>query len=215
MSNLVSKIKALFEEANPATEVNFKDVKTDSGLLLRITGDIALDSKVQEIKEDGTLADLLDGDYTLEDGTTISVLGGKIAEVSSAEEEAVDANEGESEMAVEVEAPPATEEVPAEKEATIEERMMACEKKLSEVVELMNKMAGNMSETTTENEKLKAENAEFKANFEAEVAKNEELAKKAAAPAVSLKKFEKEETKLNIKNLSLVDKIQRMKNNNN
>lgn len=208
MSNIIEKIKALFEEANPTTEVQFKDVKTDGGLLLRITGDIALDSPIQEIKEDGTLADIPDGDYTLEDGTTISVLGGKIAEVATAEEEAVDANEGE--MAVSTDAAPATEEVPAEG-PSVEERLMACEKKLAEVIDMCNKMAEAHNNMSAENEKLKAENSEFKANFEAEVAKNEELAKKAAAPTINLKKFEKTETTNNLKSASSLERILRLK----
>lgn len=201
--SLINKIKQLFEAET--AEVKFADVKTDGGLLLRITGELAIDSTVQQINEDGSLTDLPDGDYTLESGETIAVLGGKIAEVATAEEEAVDANEGEMgvetteapvELAVATDAAPATEETPAPAEDDTKKRLDALEAKVIELIDAMNAMSGNM-------EAEKAENVELKKQ-------NEELSKKVAAPAVSFKKFEKQEI-TNSKPNSMLERVLRAK----
>lgn len=201
--SLLKKITQLFE-AETAAEVKFADVKTDGGLLLRITGDIAIDSPIQQINEDGSLSDLADGDYTLEDGTTIAVLGGKIAEVATAEEEAVDANEGEMATETPTEVPAETqlaEAAPAEAPAeapvsSVEDRIAALEAKIAEVIDALNKMADMHNNMSTENVELKKQ--------------NEELSKKAAAPAVSFKKFEKSESNTS-KPSSMLEKVLRAK----
>jgi len=196
---LLNKIKQLFEtETATPVEVKFLDVKTQDGsLLLRITGDVAIDSAVQVITEDGSLNDIENGDYVLEDGKTISVLDGKIAGVTETAEEAE--AEAEGEMAVETElAAPATEEAPATENAgDLETRLAACEAKLAEVIDLCNKMAGNMNELSTEKEEL--------------LKKNEVLSAKAAAPSVLFKKFEKEPEA--VKAGSMLDKVMKAKNN--
>ena len=197
---LLNKIKQLFEVevATPVAETKFLDIKTQDGsLLLRVTGDVAIESVVEVINEDGTLTPAPDGDYILEDGTPISVLAGKIAEVSTPEEETADVAEGE--MAVETElAAPATEEAPATENAgDLETRLAACETKLAEVIDLCNKMSGNMNELSTEKEEL--------------LKKNEVLSAKAAAPSVLFKKFEKEPEA--VKAGSMLDKVMKAKNN--
>jgi regulator of replication initiation timing len=212
--SLFKKIKGLFEETATPVETSFKDVKTAEGLLLRITGDIAIDSAIQQINEDGSLTDLPDGDYTLESGETVAVLGGKIAEIATAAEEAKDANEGELEA--EVIATPLTDEVhkpkkvvttthyadevtgdtsaPATTAGTVEDRVAALEAKVTELIDAINALSGSNTEMAAENAILKT--------------KNEELSKAPAAPAASFKKFEKPEVaSTDKKEITMLEKV--------
>jgi len=59
---------------------NFEDVKDQSGNLIRIDK-YEVGSKVQLISTDGTLIDVPDGDYTLEDGRSFTVAGNVIASI--------------------------------------------------------------------------------------------------------------------------------------
>lgn len=82
-------------------EVKMADVKTKDGKTLSIDGDLVVGSPIKEATPDG-LVDLADGDYILVDEagkeTSISVMGGLIAEISTAQEEAQDATEVPAEM---------------------------------------------------------------------------------------------------------------------
>lgn len=105
--SFISKLKELFEsekEVDETIESKFIDVKDNEGRLFRVDGDmIAVDAKVQEILEDGTLADVEDKTYTLEDESTFTTVGSIITEMT----EAPDAgSESESEDSIE---DPATE----------------------------------------------------------------------------------------------------------
>lgn len=93
--SLIKSIKALFAEQAVPTEVaenetpiEFVDVKTADGMILRVS-DLAVDGTVMEISEEGEVA-VEDNTYTLEDGTQIVVVGGVIAEVIEAEVEEVE-----------------------------------------------------------------------------------------------------------------------------
>jgi hypothetical protein len=214
--SILEKVKALFTEANPeSAKATFVDVKANDGaVLLRITGDIATDSKVEVINEDGSLADAKDGEFKLEDGTSITVLAGKIAEVSTAAEEASDEAEGEAASVETVNATAETTvemaegdikpdgEAPASEEiaGNLEERVTALESRISELIDLVKGIDMKCKDMSAVNEDLKA--------------KNEELSKVNAAPEVNFKKVEKMESAKEFKNLSLVEKVMRMKEQN-
>tara|TARA_R110000868_G_scaffold71925_2_gene210012 strand:- start:186 stop:842 length:657 start_codon:yes stop_codon:yes gene_type:complete len=216
--SILEKVKALFTEANPeSAQATFVDVKANDGaVLLRITGDIAIDSAVQVINEDGSLADAQDGEFKLEDGTSITVLAGKISEVATATEEATDAAEGEAASVETVNATAETTvemaegdikpdgEAPASEEiaSNLEERVTALESRISELIDMVKGMHSDMS---TEKVTLETEIATLKT-------KNEELSKVNAAPEVNFKKVEKMEKEY--KSLSLVEKVMRMKEQN-
>jgi GH24 family phage-related lysozyme (muramidase) len=84
---LITKIKELFSEDESiqkteaeTIDVKFVDVKTVDGMILRVS-DLAVDATVVEINESGEVP-VSDGEYTLEDGTMISVAGGLITGIT-------------------------------------------------------------------------------------------------------------------------------------
>lgn len=89
-TELVNDIKnlrvALAEAATPAPVEN--QVKTKDGQILSIAGDPVLGVAVNVLNTDGTTSPAQDGEYTLEDGTVLTVTGGLISEVATASEEA-------------------------------------------------------------------------------------------------------------------------------
>jgi hypothetical protein len=214
--SLVEKIKALFNEANPNLEAavaTFVDVKSkDGSLLLRISA-LEVDGTVEIINEDGTLSPYA-GEVVLEDGTEIVATEGKIVEVASPEAEVAEgemATEAAVEVVEEVAAAEFAEgETPAKGAediaSNLEGRITALETRISEIIELLKGKDAKAEEMETKVEVMSAENAELKA-------KNEELAKKTAAPAVSFKKFEKSEVISENKKLSLVERVAQLKEN--
>jgi hypothetical protein len=103
-NNIIKKIIEIFstEEINQEeVEMNFVDVKTADGRILRVS-DLALEADVQEMDVDGNLIAVADGDYELESGEVISVLDGKIAEIATPEEEEAEEAEDVAEDAVPV-----------------------------------------------------------------------------------------------------------------
>lgn len=72
-----------------------KTVKTQDGTTtLSYTGDLTPNvTEINIVNPDGTTAPAPDNTYTLEDGTSITVMGGKVMEVSTAQEEGQDTTE--------------------------------------------------------------------------------------------------------------------------
>lgn len=83
---------------DPNAPAASKEIKTKDGKVLSITGELAVGSEIKEKAPEG-LKDLADGDYVLIDDAgkelPISVIGGKIAEISTVQEEQKDPAEGE------------------------------------------------------------------------------------------------------------------------
>jgi hypothetical protein len=110
--SLLNKIKEIFaaEEVQP-TEMANLFVKTMDGVILMVKAETLLvEAEIVMVDESGAEQPLLDGEYTLEDGTEISVLGGKIAEVATAEaevEEPVVEEVAASAEEIKMEVPPA------------------------------------------------------------------------------------------------------------
>jgi hypothetical protein len=110
--SLLNKIKEIFaaEEVQP-TEMANLFVKTTDGVILMVKAETLLvEAEIVMVDEAGVEQPLLDGEYTLEDGTEISVLGGKIAEVATAEaevEEPVVEEVAASAEEIKMEVPPA------------------------------------------------------------------------------------------------------------
>lgn len=91
--SLLDKVKALFAES----QVQLADtvfVKTVDGQIFLVKAPaLELDVEIVAIDEAGVEKPLIDGDYSLEDNTVITVLGGKVAEISTKEEEVTDTTE--------------------------------------------------------------------------------------------------------------------------
>jgi len=147
--NLINKIKDLMvtygflnekeeitEEVETIVNVEFTDVKTSDGTMLKVNGDIAVGNDVMVVTEEGEIP-APDGEYELEDGTKFMVANGKI--------ESIGEPEVEPEMEPEVEPSVGGEmdeifemlkkfiESVTEKMSTMNEKMSATEQELSEV----------------------------------------------------------------------------------
>lgn len=88
--------------ATPETTVTLGALKTaDGAMTIQYEGDaLAVDTPVMLLDANGAASALPDGEYSLENGQTITVLGGKVAEIANAQEEAQDA---EANTAIETE----------------------------------------------------------------------------------------------------------------
>jgi hypothetical protein len=161
-------IKMTTEEVEK-NKINLMEIKTKDGLVFE--GEVTIGADILEVKEDGSKVAPADGDYTLEDGSVISVLGGKIAELSTPEEETADNAE---DMAVDPNAPVAPA---SDANAIIDELRQVIADLASRVDALEN-----------------VDTAEVQANAETQLsryeeleAKVEELSKVAGAPSITIK----------------------------
>jgi hypothetical protein len=154
---IIEQIIEIFstEEINQEeVEMNFVDVKTADGRILRVS-DLALEADVQEMDVDGNLIAVADGDYELESGEVISVLDGKIAEISSPEEEEA---EDAAEDAVPVAAQMSAENLDEEVENLEFESLIS---NLKELVAEVKALKEGFESIKNENEELKASVEKF------------------------------------------------------
>lgn len=94
---LINKIKAIFEAEKELILAETIFVKTQDGQIFLVKAPaLALDVEIVLVDEAGVEQPILDGDYILDDNSTISVLAGKVAEIATAEEEAGDEAEVEA-----------------------------------------------------------------------------------------------------------------------
>lgn len=152
--NIIKQIIEIFstEEKEGQVEMNFVDVKTADGKILRVS-DLAIDADVQEIDADGNLIPVEDGDYELESGEVISVLNGKIAEIATAEEEAQDVVE----EAVPASAQMSSEEIEENQDLEFESLIS----NLKELVAEVKALKEGFESIKNENEELKASVEKF------------------------------------------------------
>lgn len=172
--DLINKIKELFTNEVPTenpVEVKLKDVKAQDGSVLRITEDLIVGAKVEVINEDGTLSVPTTPEITLEDGTVILIdENGIITEVKAVDAAPEAGNDKEA--------------VPANKEAEdYSTRFETLEGQVSELFEAVSLLIDLAKSQNSNMDVVKAENTELKKQ-------NQELSKKASAPAANFKKFE-------------------------
>lgn len=99
----------------------FKNIKTDKGVL-EYDGELEVNTKVYITDENGERKEIEDGNYITEDGVTIVVANGVVAEIIEKEEEVIEEPTTEEEVIETVEEPK-TEE-PIEEEPTTEEEVI-------------------------------------------------------------------------------------------
>jgi hypothetical protein len=82
--NILTKIKELF---NTEVEKFETDYKTQDGRIIRCYGEgLEVGEMVKEITEEGEV-DIEDGEYTLEDGIVLNIMGGKIQNIGETNDE--------------------------------------------------------------------------------------------------------------------------------
>jgi hypothetical protein len=145
LSNLKDSIKRLMTFAEePALETpvetpSYDSIKTLDGVTILIPAGAELAVNTPVLAEDQT--PLVDGEYKLENGTTISVGAGIVNEISeTAEEPAEEEVTPETPVAME-EATPETPETPVDSE--LASRVSELEMQLAQVLELLQGLATN------------------------------------------------------------------------
>lgn len=73
------------QEVDKNKNILLMEYKTKDGIVLKWEGEAAIDVEVFVVAEDGTETPADNGDYVLEDGTTIVIANGKVAEIKPVE----------------------------------------------------------------------------------------------------------------------------------
>lgn len=161
-------------EANPAPEQKFGRVTTDKGVLAWPgEADLKAGDPVMVLDADGNEVRPEDGDYLTEDGKTIVVADGIVAEIRDPEAEVAPQGEPEAEPEQEAEAEP---ETPAAEPEAEPDYKALYEQALERIAELEAALA----EATGQTENALAENATMGAEVEA---LREQIAELKAQPA--------------------------------
>lgn len=127
------------------------EVNTDKGILVWDGDeDLKEGDEVFQMVE-GEPQPAADGEYITEDGKTIVIAEGKVAEIKDPEaevapEEVPVEETAQEEVKAEEELPaPADEETPAEEEATEEDKLAALEEKVNAIVEGLNEIVNSLA----------------------------------------------------------------------
>ena len=218
---LIDKVKALFEAQEAVVMADTIFVKTlDGKIFLVKSPTLALEAEIVMVDEAGLEQPIENGDYILEDNSTISVLDGKVAEIATAEEEKT-----------EVETPVVAEEVAMEQipagDYTLENGDVIT---IDENGVVTNWVKAEVAVEEAPVEEMKSDNVEL-SSLEAKVkelelaieAKDDEVkvAKEAfnklksepAVKAINVKKFEKEVPSKSInKNNDMLNRVIQLTN---
>lgn len=193
--NILYKIKEIFntEKVEETTEMNFIDVKTEDGRILRVE-DMAIEKPIMEITEDGEIA-LEDGEYKIIDGPVIKVEAGMIKEIEAMEEEPAMEDEVVAEQMSEEVAEEVAEEVIEETtEEVVEDTTEEVVEEDAELDELLGQLRG-LVETVNELKEMKEGFASLKEENEKLKLEVEKFAKAPSAEATDVKINFKKETK--------------------
>lgn len=203
---LINKIKAIFEAEKELILAETIFVKTQDGQIFLVKAPaLALDVEIVLVDEAGVEQPILDGDYILDDNSTISVLEGKVAEIATAEEEAGDEAEVEAPVEEVVAEEVILEAIPAgdyilEDGSTItvdENQVVIAYVKAEEVVveEAPVEEAMEVVNFSAINEELELKVAKLEAELKLSKEAFEKVNSQPATKAIDKKKFEKTEVK--------------------
>lgn len=206
---ILERVRALFAEETPVTNTVFVKTKDGQIFLVKDT-ELKLESEVVLIDETGTEQAIENGDYTLEDGSTITITEGKLTLIKPLVEEM------NTEVAAEVvkfELIPAGEYTLDNGDSiTVDENQVVVNWIKAET-EVEEPVVEEMKETK-EFTALKAELSKIKSNLEAKEKELtavkesfDKLKKQPATTALDTRKFEKTENKKESTLLSKVREI--------
>ena len=158
-AKLIERIKEQLK-AVISNEVKFAEVKAGDLLISSPDEELIIGSEVYTIDQDGNNIPLTDGDYTLDSGVKINVVGGKVEAIVAAEAE-VEAEEDIADAEVEVETETPVDEDAPEEAPTAEADMKNIMKKMLERLEKCEKMIEEMGkDKKTMEQKLSALSSE-------------------------------------------------------
>ena len=178
VERMIERLRQMLEAATPAPAQKFGRVTTDKGVLAWPgEADLKAGDPVNILDADGNEVRPEDGDYRTEDGKTIVVADGIVAEIRDPEAEVAPQGEPEQEAETPAEAEP---ETPAAEPEAEPDYKALYEQALERIAELEAALA----EATGQTENALAENATMVAEVEALRAQIAELkAQPAAKPA--------------------------------
>lgn len=155
LQKIIEKIKTyLVEEIPvevPVEEPDMNNIKTKDGIILSFNGELAVGVEIFVVDETGNIP-APDSWTILENGQTIKIIDGKVAEIIEAEP-------------VE-EAPEVVEEM-AEPEPKLEEKVAELENQIKEIFGILQELVGDMNKKELEKE-IKTEMAKEKPEIKLE-----------------------------------------------
>lgn len=173
IENIKSQLKSLM-----SSEVKFAEVKAGDLMITSPDEELVVGSEVFKTDEDGNNIPLTDGEYTLDSGEKITVVGGKVEGIVASEAEGKEIEIEVKSEEVEVDEEVSEEEVPAEdvevdetdeemgskKMKELEDRMVKCEKMLEEMSKSNNQMKQELANVSSEPSQasISVEPTEFK-----------------------------------------------------
>ena len=179
-NTIMAKIERILEllrtglEAEQKAEQKFGRVTTDKGII-EWPGeeDLKEGDSVEVVTEDDTREAAADGDYKTEDGKTIVVVDGKVAEIRDPEAEVAPENEEAAEVEAEPEGEPDYKALYEEALAKIAELEAALEEVRNAGVEATQQAQAEAETLSAEVESLRAQVTELKAQPAAKPAHEE------------------------------------------
>jgi hypothetical protein len=213
--NILDKVKALFAETENTMAADTVFVKTKDGLIFNVkASELAVDAEIVMIDEAGVEQPIEDGDYVLEDDSTISIKAGLVSvitpEVETPAEDTAEAGVEEEVMAAVIEAGDYTLEngdVITIDDKGMVTNLVKAEVEIEEVpvAEVMEAVNPRIAELEAELELRNKEIVDAKEAFE-------KLKSEPATTALDVKKFEKTETIKTSKKDSMLSKVQNILN---
>lgn len=151
MSEIIKKMKIFLQNEIPAEEVQMTDVKTKDGMILSFEGELAPGVEIFQVDENGKTP-ALTGEYMIEDGQTIVVEDGKVAEVKMPEDP-IETPETEDVLPVaEMVEEPIVEEKPIEEKPIEDDRIKKMEDEIAQIKNILSELVNEMGKTELKEE---------------------------------------------------------------
>lgn len=152
MSEIIQKMKVFLQNEIPAeVEVQMTDVKTKDGIILSFEGELVSGIEIFIVDETGKNP-ASDGEYILEDGQTIIVAEGKVAEVK-VPEDPIETPETEDVLPVaEMVEEPIVEEKPIEEKPIEDDRIKKMEDEIAQIKNILSELVNEMGKTELKEE---------------------------------------------------------------
>lgn len=146
MSEIIQKMKVFLQNEIPAVQMT--DVKTKDGMILSFEGELVAGVEIFIVDETGKNP-ATDGEYILEDGQTIIVAEGKVAEIKMPEDPI---EEPETEEALPVAEIPMAEEPVVEKPKEEDDRIKKLEDEILQIKSILSELVTEMGKTELKEE---------------------------------------------------------------
>lgn len=152
MSEIIQKMKVFLQNEIPAeVEVQMTDVKTKDGIILSFEGELVSGIEIFIVDETGKTP-AITGEYMIEDGQTIVVEDGKVAEVKMPEDP-IEEPETEDVLPVaEMVEEPIVEEKPIEEKPIEDDRIKKLEDEILQIKNILSELVNEMGKTELKKE---------------------------------------------------------------